>query len=218
MALSAGADQNQTTSRILNRLHYAVAEVAADITTAATGDQFLFFDADDNYEPKYGDGSNILEAIGTTATAAEITRATDLSARIVSLAATSLSVTLTQHGDRVIVLNHTGASSTATLPAATGTGMKVTFVVGAVNTSNHVIAAAGSDTLEGIAWMANDTDASVSAFEATATDDKMTLNGTTTGGAAIGDKVELIDFASGKWCVHAHLTGTGTEATPFAAT
>ena len=41
MALSAGADQNQTTSRILNKLQYAVTDIAADITTAATGDIVL---------------------------------------------------------------------------------------------------------------------------------------------------------------------------------
>lgn len=232
MTLSANsAVKGATTARLLNRLAYDMANVAADITTAATGDQFVMIDASADYAVKYGDGANVLEAAGVTAsaaelnnaadgmtaTAAEVTRVADLSARIVDLAATALSVTLTEHGDRIVTLSHTGAASTATLPAATGTGMKVTFIVAAVNTDNHVIAAAGSDTLEGVAWMANDTDNTVSAFESTATDDKITLNGTTTGGAAIGDKVELVDYASGKWCVHALLTGTGTEATPLSS-
>lgn len=52
MALSAGNDQNQTTSRILNKLQYAMTDVAADITTAATSDIVLMLDASDSYEPQ----------------------------------------------------------------------------------------------------------------------------------------------------------------------
>jgi hypothetical protein len=37
----AGADQNQTISRVLNKLQYAVTDVTADITTAAS-DVVLF--------------------------------------------------------------------------------------------------------------------------------------------------------------------------------
>lgn len=79
MALSANADnQNATTSRILNKLNYALSNVAEDITTAATGDIVLLLDASDNYELKYGDAANILELLGqqdfstVTATAAEL--------------------------------------------------------------------------------------------------------------------------------------------------
>ena len=87
MPLSAGADQNQTTSRILNKLQYAVTDVAADITTATTSDVILFFDNSDGYEPKYGDGANVLEAAGITATAAEINAGADGSANTTIVAA-----------------------------------------------------------------------------------------------------------------------------------
>ena len=43
-------------------------------------------------------------------------------------------------------------------------------------------------------------------------------NGTTTGGVAIGDFIELIDIATDKWLVFGHTTTSGTEATPFSAT
>lgn len=65
MPLSAGADQNKTTSRVLNKLQYAVTDVAADITTAATSDIMLMFDASDGYAPKYADATNVAELIGS---------------------------------------------------------------------------------------------------------------------------------------------------------
>lgn len=137
-----------------------------------------------------------------------------------SLATTALTLTRDSHNGRIIVLNHTGAASTVTLPAATGSGARYTFIVGAVNTSNHVIKVANAtDVFEGIAIMAADDAGGVTtSFESGASDDTITLNGTTTGGAAIGDRVEIIDYASGKFHVLAHLSGTGTEATPFSAT
>lgn len=156
---------------------------------------------------------------GVTATAAELNAVADVSGRLINLAATSLTLTAATHGERIVTLAHTGAASTVTLPAASGSGNIYRFIVKAVNTSNHVIKVANAtDVFEGVAWMANDTDNSVSAFESGASDDTLTLNGTTTGGAAIGDYVEIIDYASGKFMIHAHLTGTGTEATPFSAT
>lgn len=135
----------------------------------------------------------------------------------VVLDATALSVSANTHGGRFVILNHTAAQSVVTLPAATGSGTKFSFLVGAVNTNDHVVQVTGTDTLEGIAFMANDTDASVSGFETAADSDTITLNGTTTGGAAIGDRVEVVDMASGKWHVLAHISGTGVEATPFSA-
>lgn len=146
---------------------------------------------------------------------ADVVRNSDLPNRLISLAATTLTIDADTHGERIVLLNHTGAASTVTLPAATATGNVYTFIVGAVNTSNHVIKCAGTDAYEGMAIMCNDSDASVSGFETAAADDTITLNGTTKGGAAIGDKIVLIDYATGKWNVLAHLTGSGTEATPF---
>lgn len=151
-------------------------------------------------------------------------RATHLSklvlsdSRVIDLDDTALTLTQDVHQDKIITMSHTAAASTVTLPAATGTGDKFTFIVGAVNTNNHVIQVANStDVMEGMALIAQDSANSIVAFESASTSDTITLNGTTTGGAAIGDRVEVIDMASGKYHVLAHLTGTGTEATPFSA-
>ena len=67
MPLSAGQD-GTTTNRVLNALQYGIANVAADITTAATGDKLLFVDVSDNYAIKYGDADNIQEVLAGTTT------------------------------------------------------------------------------------------------------------------------------------------------------
>jgi hypothetical protein len=112
-----------------------------------------------------------------------------------------------------------GAARTFTLPPATVSGAMYRFVVGAVNTSSYVIAAPGTDELRGQVIMATDNAAdAVIAFEITGTHDKLTLNGTSTGGAHVGNWVELQDFATGLWFVRGQLSGTGSEATPASAT
>lgn len=159
---------------------------------------------------------NIMD--GVTATAAELNAVADVSGRVIDLDATSLTVTAATHGERIITLSHTAAASTVTLPAATGTGNKYLFLVAAVNTNNHVIqVASASDVFEGMAMMLQDSADTSIGFETASDSDTITLNGTTTGGAAIGDRIEIIDYASGKFHVLAHLTGTGIEATPFSA-
>lgn len=60
------------------------------------------------------------------------------------------------------------------------------------------------------------TDSSGTPFIAGASDDTITMSGTTTGGVA-GSRVKLTDYASGKWHVEGRLISTGTEATPFSA-
>lgn len=161
-----------------------------------------------------------LQAIdGVIATPAEINRVADVSTRIVSLAATSLAVTALLHSDKVIVLNHTGAASTCTLPDATGSGAVFRFIVGAVNTSNHVITVPdASNTIKGsVNLLDNDSNAQT-AYAATGTDDTITLNGTTTGGQ-IGDWVELVDIAADTWAIRGQLIcpAGSNVADPFSA-
>jgi hypothetical protein len=146
-----------------------------------------------------------LQAIdGVIATPAEINRACDVSTRVVSLAATSLAVSEATHSDKVIVLNHTGASSTATLPAATGSGAVIRFIVGTVNTSNHIITVTGDDTLKGQLLLTDEDGTTVVSYVLTGTDDTITLNGTTTGGQ-IGDWVECVDVKADVWAVRGTL-------------
>jgi hypothetical protein len=131
MPLSANADQNQTTSRILNKLQYAMTDVAADITTATTSDIIPMLDASDGYEIKYADSANVFQLMGVTATATEINAAADGSGNTVAVAAGGAAVTALTGGGTYLVPAVT-ANVTMTLPAAT-LGEKHKFVyVGAV--------------------------------------------------------------------------------------
>jgi hypothetical protein len=47
--------------------------------------------------------------------------------------------------------------------------------------------------------------------------DTITLDGTTTGGVAIGDWIEVQDIVADKWAVRGVTTSSGAEATPFSA-
>lgn len=144
MPLSAGADQNQTTSRILNKLQYAMTDVAADITTATTSDIVPMLDASDNYEVKYADSANLFEMMGitssaaelnitdgVTATAAEINARAAAASRYVNVTdAASYSVLAADSGKIHIMPNFT-ASCTLTLPTAAA-GLEYTFIGKAV--------------------------------------------------------------------------------------
>lgn len=176
--------------------------------------------------------SNILSGLGATlaeiallsgllATAAEINRAADVSTRIVPLAVTT-AITEAAHEGKTIVMSGAGAARTFTLPAATGGGGRYRFVVGEVNTSNYLIkAAVGTDLFEGIIIGASTTDSATDAARtwlSGATDDTITLNGTTTGGVAIGDWIEFEDISATGWAVRGMITQSGSEATPFSDT
>jgi len=134
-------------------------------------------------------------------------------------------VTSDEHAGRTLLLGDVGGDTlvTLTLPAATGSGDIYKFIVSVVNTSNYVIKVAdATDTIDGQVIVQNDTTeggtASVIGWKADGTDDTITLNGTTTGGASIGDYVELIDIAANQYTVSGMLQASGTEATPFSAT
>jgi hypothetical protein len=107
------------------------------------------------------------------------------------------------------------AGLTVTLPPATGSGARYEFIVGTSVTSNQYrINAAGTDKIGGVAL--NIASASTGFKADPATDGRINMNGTTTGGL-IGTRVELIDGASGLWTATVHAAGSSTGATPFAA-
>jgi hypothetical protein len=139
--------------------------------------------------------------------------------RVVALTG-STTINAGLHDGRILSMTGTGAAYTQTLPAATGSGAKFTFVVGAVNTSNHLIKVTGDDVMYGniITNSTGDTPDLAQPWPTAADSDTITLNGTTTGGVAIGDFVELTDIAADTWMVFGHTTTSGTEATPFSAT
>lgn len=164
--------------------------------------------------PKFG-GTAIV------ATAAEINRVADASTRIIPLAV-STAITEADHDGKTIVMGGAGSARTFTLPAATASGCRFRFVVGAVNTSNYLIkSVVGTDLMEGIIFGASTGDSATDAARtwlSGATDDTITLNGTTTGGAAIGDWIEVEDISATGWAVRGMITQSGNEATPFSDT
>tara|TARA_R110001592_G_scaffold34963_3_gene119489 strand:- start:4019 stop:5293 length:1275 start_codon:yes stop_codon:yes gene_type:complete len=143
---------------------------------------------------------------------------------VTTLAATA-SITEASHSGRTLNMAEVGgnALATFTLPAATGSGAVYKFVVGVVNTSNYVIKVAdATDTIDGMVIVQNDSTAggtaSLIAWPTVAASDTITLDGTTTGGAQIGDYILLTDMIANQYVVSGMLNASGTEATPFSAT
>ena len=158
---------------------------------------------------------NIMD--GVLATAAEINRACDTSTRIVNVTTTPLAISEATHDGKVITLNKADGIA-VTLPAATGSGIKLNFIIGTTITSSATtIKVTGNDIMTGNAIVCNDSDNSVSGFETAADTDTISFNGSTTGGIK-GDLVELIDIAADLWFVKVRGSATGSEATPFSAT
>lgn len=163
------------------------------------------------------DGSITQGGTALAATVAEVNRVADASTRIVNATAATLTVTEADHDSKVVTLNR-AAGIAVTLPAATGSGTKLQFIVGTTITTNgSTIKVVGNDIMTGLALLAQDAADTVVGFETAADSDTITLNGTTTGGIK-GDCVELIDIAADLWWVKVVGSATGTEATPFSAT
>jgi len=162
-------------------------------------------------------GTLKIASTAVTATAAEINKVADVSTRIVTAAAETLAVTAALHAGRVVLLSR-AAGVTATLPEATGGGDVYTFKVGVVPTSNqHTIAALSTDTMSGFALCVDADDNSIKGWLVDGTDDKLELNGTTTGGLTIGDTIVCTDAQDALWHIEALLTGSGAVATPASA-
>lgn len=148
----------------------------------------------------------------------EINRACDVSARLVTLVADT-AILLASHEGKILLMGEVGGDAAAafTLPAATGSGAKYTFMVSVVNTSGYTIQVTTTDIMQG-AIIVKDADTGGAQAWPTASDsDTITLDGTTTGGVSIGDVITLVDIATGVWAVSGQVTQSGTEATMFSA-
>jgi hypothetical protein len=126
---------------------------------------------------------------------------------------TTTTIDRDSHVDTICVLDRAGGFVT-TLPASTGKGDVYRFYVKTTVTADMTIAAAGTDILQGAVAVSTDIGGTV--VLATATSDKLTMNGSTTGGL-LGSYVEVKDVLAGTWHVSGALISTGTEATPFSA-
>lgn len=138
--------------------------------------------------------------------------------KIANVTASTLTVTRDSHDGKIVTLNR-AAGIAVTLPAASGSGASYRFFIGTAVTSNSttIKVANSSDTMRGNAIVGQDAGDTVVLFEAGATADTITFNGTTTGGL-VGDWVELDDVATNLYFVRVIAAATGTEATPFSAT
>ncbi len=143
-----------------------------------------------------------------------VTTAQDVVAAGGTLTATSA------HHNRTIGLD-TASGSVVTLPAATGSGLKLRFIVTTtVTTNSHQINCAGTDEFHGVVYQVDtDTTDTVAAYPCLAADnfDNINMDGSTTGGLS-GDWYELVDIASGVWALVGWQNATGTAATPVSAT
>lgn len=143
------------------------------------------------------------------------------SARVVTTTATALSLTATEHGERILLVNtNSTVANTFTLPTATGSGIKYTIINNIAQTQGSVVIAANgtTQTISGLAIGGHATTTTGGgAFLTSATSDKITFNRTTSGGLG-QDVVEAWDTAANVFTVRVIFNGNGTLATPFSAT
>jgi hypothetical protein len=131
--------------------------------------------------------------------------------------------TLTAEDAGKTVQLDTAAGSVVTLPAPTGSGIEFEFVTTVLATSNShkVQVAAATHYMSGYLVVNDNADGSCTTFgttgATTSRSDTITLNRTTTGSVAIGERFFLKDTATGYWSVRGCVIATGTEATPFSA-
>lgn len=145
-----------------------------------------------------------------TATAAQINGAAVGSAT--SRTGSSFTVDSTYAGT-TNVLNR-AAGQAVTLPAATGSGLALRFLIGTTITSNTTtIRVTGNDVFQGFCTQFADGGNTANNYEAAGTN-RITFDGSTTGGI-IGDSIELIDMKADTWFVRIIQSATGTEASPF---
>lgn len=139
-------------------------------------------------------------------------------AGVVDTTATTLTVTATQHAGKVVTIS-SAAPIAVTLPQATGTGNRYRFNVrvAATATAHTIKVANATDVMSGIVYCLTTSTDNVIGYKTTATDDTISLNGTTKGGV-VGDWIEIIDIKTGFFQVMASTAPTGTTATPFSAT
>jgi len=179
------------------------------------GDYPILYNRDDGgisvTKLKLGATAGGVEGTAITASAANINAVAN--AAIVSVTSAG-ALSAASHGGRVTVIN-SAAGIALTLPAATGSGTVLNLYIGTTITSlTTTITAAGSDKLAGIATQCK-TDNTTKTYVATAASTTaMTMDGTTKGGIK-GDRIKLVDIASGLWAIEVVQTASGVVASPF---
>jgi hypothetical protein len=129
----------------------------------------------------------------------------------INVTGASVTVDSTFNNRQIVLDRATGIA--VTLPAATGTGARLRFLVKtAISGGSTTITRAGSDTLTAQIFQLKNAAAVATYNSTTAT--ALTMDGSTKGGVA-GDLIEFIDIASGVWFVNGTLSASGTVANPL---
>lgn len=159
--------------------------------------------------------NDIVYGVTSPGSTAGTTLSTQLSqSASVSLTAATYAPTALQSG-ATLVFNR-AAGTTVTLPTPV-IGTSYTFVVGTVATSNaqKIITSAGTIFLLGGLYF--DKSLTITRYDGNgSTHISVNLNGTTTGGATIGDTFTITCVSATEWSVSGTVTASGTLATPFA--
>jgi hypothetical protein len=164
-------------------------------------------------------GNEVADNIDKTAnvTQAQVDAVALPSARNVVSTDATLAITAALHEGKTVILDSTH-TQTLTLPAATGSGNRFSFVVGTKGTdgSKVIKVANTADIIQGVSLVAQSDATQINGFQTTATDDTITLNNSTKGGF-VGDKVTIQDIKSGVFQVNVVGFASGTVVTPFSA-
>lgn len=136
-----------------------------------------------------------------------------------NISSATAAVSRKEHGGRTVRLSR-ASGITLTLPRATGSGTTFRFVVGtAISSNQYRINASGTDKFRGGVHIGDSGDtgaATADLFTAGATANRINMTAAG-GGGAVGDWIELEDFAEGFWAVTGVFTDVADPATPFAA-
>ena len=174
-------------------------------------------------DPVAADYVHVFDASAAATKRVSLAAISSVGAGVVDTTATQLTITAASHAGKTVTVS-SAAPIAITLPQATGTGNRYRFNirVAATATTSTIKVANATDVMSGavhVSTSATTTNvaAIVAAFHSTASDDTITLNGTTLGGVA-GDWVEVVDIKTGVFQVHLNTKATGSYATPFSAT
>ncbi len=123
-------------------------------------------------------------------------------------------LTYADHVGRIIEVND--ADGAVTLPAASTDPIGATYVFFIGTTASDLdIKTDGTDKFVGNLVLAAAATSQARGFAPTATNDVISMNGTTTGGIE-GSHLEVTAIAADEYLVTGTLLGSGTLATPFA--
>lgn len=129
---------------------------------------------------------------------------------------------INDYAQKVILLS-SATGGTATLPAATGSGVKYYFLqTAAAPSAPHVIKVASATdffigSIETVDAAAVTGYYAVNSATVATNSDTITLSATTSGGLSAGSWIEVQDVLAATWSIRGITASSGTAVTPFSA-